>query len=407
MTVAFADQALYAGSNFAVQILLARWLGLEAYGGFVTAYILVLALAGLHNALIIEPMSVLAPRHDGDDWDRYLARLIALHCLLLIAFVTVTMGVGLAVTPFLGDLSPWSLPFCVAALSCHWLLRRLAYARDAASAALVQSVVYAVTIGLGLLALRASDSMTPAWGLGLIGVASVAATAVGAAPATARGFARPDRHFIADHWRLGKWGSAEFLATLVGGSAYPLIVAALGGLAAAGGFRAIQVLYLPLGHAATALSIVFLPALARHRARNGDAAFFSMGRQLLGLYAVMAGVYLAVMIPLGPRLAEFAYGDGDVLQWLWLLPIVGGVAALGALSASLIAILRAAEQPRLIWWSQAARAALTPTLSLVLAVSFGVRGLAIGLLIGAAVGSALLAWFMRKRAALAMSERNF
>ena len=53
---AVADQALYAGANFAVNVALARALAPEAYGAFTTAFIAFLLLGAVHGGLLIEPV---------------------------------------------------------------------------------------------------------------------------------------------------------------------------------------------------------------------------------------------------------------------------------------------------------------------------------------------------------------
>ena len=60
-TGAFAvlDQALFAGSSFSINILLARWLPPVQYGAFALAFFLFLLLGALHTAVLTEPMLVL------------------------------------------------------------------------------------------------------------------------------------------------------------------------------------------------------------------------------------------------------------------------------------------------------------------------------------------------------------
>ena len=60
-----ADQAAFSGTNFAVNVLLARWLTSEGYGAFSVAWSMYLILFALHNALIVEPMTVVGPGEFG------------------------------------------------------------------------------------------------------------------------------------------------------------------------------------------------------------------------------------------------------------------------------------------------------------------------------------------------------
>ena len=53
---ALVDQALVSGSNFLTNIVLARMVGIEAFGAFTFAWMAVLFMNGFQNALIVAPM---------------------------------------------------------------------------------------------------------------------------------------------------------------------------------------------------------------------------------------------------------------------------------------------------------------------------------------------------------------
>lgn len=65
----FADQALVSGVNFSVGIMLARWLGIETYGLFTLAWMVVLFTAGLQQSFLVAPMYSLSAKQKGsDEW---------------------------------------------------------------------------------------------------------------------------------------------------------------------------------------------------------------------------------------------------------------------------------------------------------------------------------------------------
>jgi O-antigen/teichoic acid export membrane protein len=100
-SLAVLDQCLFAGTNFLVNILLARWLSPEHYGAFVLAFSIFLFLSGFHNALILDPMSVLGPVHYKDRSREYLSSLLWIHAGLtlgLAIFLVSAAAVFLLVT---------------------------------------------------------------------------------------------------------------------------------------------------------------------------------------------------------------------------------------------------------------------------------------------------------------------
>jgi len=53
-----ADQAVFSGAMFIVNILLARWTSPKEYGAFAVLFAIFGILSGFHSALIIERMTV-------------------------------------------------------------------------------------------------------------------------------------------------------------------------------------------------------------------------------------------------------------------------------------------------------------------------------------------------------------
>src|ERR1700710_657884 len=56
--LAVADQGLISGSNFAIGILLARWMKPEQYGAYALAFSVFLLLSQFHGSIVLEPMAV-------------------------------------------------------------------------------------------------------------------------------------------------------------------------------------------------------------------------------------------------------------------------------------------------------------------------------------------------------------
>src|SRR5437899_1179777 len=56
-----ADEVLISGSNFMVSVMLGRWLSSAQYGAYALSFSIFLLLTSIHQALLLEPMSVFGP----------------------------------------------------------------------------------------------------------------------------------------------------------------------------------------------------------------------------------------------------------------------------------------------------------------------------------------------------------
>src|SRR5439155_722855 len=63
---AIADQGLFAGTNFLLNVMLARWLSPGEYGAFAVGLAAVFFVGTFHSALLTEPMLVFGPGKYAD-----------------------------------------------------------------------------------------------------------------------------------------------------------------------------------------------------------------------------------------------------------------------------------------------------------------------------------------------------
>src|SRR5690606_2918205 len=73
------DQALFAGSNFILNLLLVRWLEPGEYGAFSLVYAVFLLAGTAHSALLTEPMLVFGPGRHASGIFSYLGTVVRLH----------------------------------------------------------------------------------------------------------------------------------------------------------------------------------------------------------------------------------------------------------------------------------------------------------------------------------------
>ena len=142
------DQALVSGANFVLSVLYARWLSADQYGSFAILLAVLLVAAGFHNALVLEPMSVLGPKSSQDRNGGYLSSLLVLHAAvvaslgLIIACVGLFFPAGNGIGPGLSPPAA-SLPFILS----YWVLRRVFYLSGDARRAVTASIAYSASLG--------------------------------------------------------------------------------------------------------------------------------------------------------------------------------------------------------------------------------------------------------------------
>src|SRR5829696_6632675 len=129
---AVTDQGLFAGSNFALNIMLARWLTPQEYGAFSTAFAVFLLVGGIHTATLTEPMLVFGPGKYKDHHSEYLGALIYGHlgfaALGSIALLLAALGFALWGATSLSTVLV-ALALAELFILLLWLLRRACYVR--------------------------------------------------------------------------------------------------------------------------------------------------------------------------------------------------------------------------------------------------------------------------------------
>ena len=91
-SLAILDQGLFAGSNFLLNVLLARWLDPADYGAFALAYSVFLLLGVFHTAILTEPMLVFGPGKYRERFHEYLGILLRGHCVLMLPGAAILNG---------------------------------------------------------------------------------------------------------------------------------------------------------------------------------------------------------------------------------------------------------------------------------------------------------------------------
>lgn len=403
---AVADQGLFAGANFLLNILLARWLTPQEYGAFSVVFAGFLFFATVHTALLVEPMLVFGSGKYLHRLPAYLDAVVRLHwqavlalggLLFFVALLTYTL-----VSPMIGSIV---LATVIAGplVLLTWLARRACYIHMRPLDAALGGLAYLLAMLVALYVFHATGELTPVSAMLVMAGASVVALTV-LAPRLGLSFSgRRDRASTAltdgavraEHWDYGRWALGTALLAWVPSNLFVLVLPIRGGLEAAATFRALMNLLLPMMQIASALAILALPLLVR-RARTRHGAY---GRLVLGLSAALGSAAVAYGI------VAVAFGE-PVLRWLYAgsyaehapaLVAMAGVPIFAAVAGILGSALRAVERPELVFRAYLAPTGVALTVGLPLTLLRGVPGASIGwlatyLVAAIALGTAFYLW---------------
>ncbi len=394
---AVVDQGLFAGSNFLVGVLLARWLEPTAYGAFSVAYSAFLLLGTLHTALWTEPMMVYGSGRFREAFGAYQRVLIRHHWrfggAVTVVFLLVTVGFGATGQREMA-LSFLGLAFAAPSVLYLWLLRRGAYVLLKPRLAVYGGASYLVLyLGLALFLLQAGFLNEATAFLSM----SVAALLAGGG---IRSFLKAGAHRAVDprevrdlHWSYGRWALLAGGLSWVPGNIYYVVLPAFHGLETAARFKALMNLLMPVLHFNGALGQLLVPGMVRARTRGVLGQFTKAS---LAVFLVFASVYWAVLVGTGRELIGFLYGGRYIetsawLPWLGLLPVLTAIASVMG------SVLRALERPRAVALVYGLLAGFTVTVGVALVWMHGLGGAVCALLVVNALAAFAFWWLARER----------
>lgn len=405
-TWAVLDQALFAGANFVLTVLLARWLGEAGFGVYSLAYTIFLLISMAFTALLIDPLLVYGAVRWQNAFHQYLARVLVglglLSCAAAIMFVTLSQFSHLidethALRPLLLTFS-WAGPIIL----MMWVLRRSLYAVKKPNIAAAGGAIYLVSLLAMAVSVHDVRGLTAQGAIVIMAIASLVTTAFlwkstsgrrsknGTAPLDAS-----TREVLLTHWRYGRWLLGWYILDWLGSDILYLVLAPIHGPASVGTLRAAITLIMPAQHVYMAVSSVAVPwFVTRLGSKELPQKIIWYSCAML----FMGALYTIVLLGLGRSLIAIFYGE----TFTGIRPIVGIVAfipCIMAIQSSFGAVLRAMNRTRDLFMASGATAVLTATFGAWLCVTYGTAGAASAFLIGIAANTGALALIIRRRIA--------
>ncbi len=351
--LALLDQGLFSGAGFLVNLLLARWLAPASYGAFAVAFAVFLFIAGFHNVLLLEPLTVMGPGRHSGNLPAYFRAQFAIHFVLVGGLALAGVLAGLVAwrmvpgSPLVGAIfgSALMLPL----LLLLWLARRMCYVHHRPGVAVAGSGAYLVLIIAGLAALRHFGWATPFLAFLLMGLASVIASGVlverlGSPQHQEQHSAIPWRAALRENWTYGRWLVGSAVLYSISSQMQMFLVAGIVGLGTAGVLRAMQLPSLLMTQVITATGLLFLPILSRDFG-NKRVVHMRHKAAMLNVGLCLISVLFASFLLLCSRWSEHLLFGGKYAAFAWLMPVLALVPLANGVSTGYSMALRASGRP--------------------------------------------------------------
>lgn len=343
--IAITDQGVFSGSNFVLNILLARWLSDSDYGLFVLIYSLIIFISGFHNALILEPLSVLGPSIFVDKINSYIRLQVKNHfiltgCLsLLIIIISLFLKNNSIVSALVS--AGIALPFILFV----WLLRRIFYVLHVPLYALLTSLFFAVFLILGIAFWPYRNT---AWSFFILGISSFLCTLLAIVLKTKCKTTRDSGNInwsyqIYVNWNFGKTIILAACLYAFGSQIQLFIMGFFSNVQMAGEWRALQNFTLPMLQISAAISTLTLPLLSKEFGQSDWEKLYKKGKLLLlGLLSVSI-IYELLLLVFSQQAENILY-QGKFKFDAWMIPLLGLTTILSSLEVGFATLIRSFQK---------------------------------------------------------------
>ena len=399
---AVADQAMISGASFALQIMLARWLPPVEYGSFAIVFSIFFFIAGLYNALIFHPLSVFGAARYKSQLGTYLT---ALFCGQVVGGVAMLATFGLIA--WLLSLRGLSLASSFGGLSCaapmilfFWFVRRLCYLKGQPKTAALSSTLYSFIMFGGAYLLQFYHSISSFNAFLVIAISSACASLW-----TCRKLSLSLEQVMRDelleiarqHWRFGRWLLASSLLYSLSTIVYVPLVAIFSGVEAAGAFRAMQNLTLPVTQVLSALSLLFLPRVSAQWASSGSVDLRGVAYKYGGSFVALAAGYSLLILILAKPIVSIIYYKPFYLEFIWLFPYLAIIAMMDAIIQGISIAVSAAERTDSIFRSRVIGVTVTFLVGVPLLWQWAIHGAAIGYMLSSMAVASVMVFFVQRK----------
>ncbi|WP_299492880.1 polysaccharide biosynthesis C-terminal domain-containing protein [Acaryochloris sp. IP29b_bin.137] len=391
---ALLDRGLFGLSNFALNVLLARWLPPHDYGVFTLFYSLFWLFGAFHTALFVEPLLVFGPGQYQDRFPAYLGSLVYSH----FSFTFCTSGICLTAALMLGQTSVLMAPLIGIAVSgpfilLLWLMRQACYVQTLPESAAIAGSLYTCLMLFGMYGMHQYHWLSTASAFYVMGISSLVVGGWLTMQLPIDFHKAADTKLISSvaqqHWHFGRWSSATQLLMIAPDNIYYLALSTWGGLEATAALKALSNLNMPIARVNIALTSLLVPELVKTR---GPTQF---------LHTVRIALLCFV---LGPTLSWLCLGlmNQSIIQWLYqgnyqdnasLIWVIGISPIFRSIVVVFNATLRSLELPQKVFQAFCLFTPINLILTISLIWAYGVFGAVLGITLSAVLGSIVMTYF--------------
>jgi len=401
--LALLDQGLISGANFLLGVSLARSGGPESYGAYMIMFAAFLLIANVHQAILIEPTSVLAFSLFPQRNDRYLRAVLLMHAIFSVGFVVLAgafwmMAPRLHITGALEN----ALAGLVVVTPCvllFWLSRSFAYLEFAPARAVAGSVVYCAAIVAGIVISYVRGHNTPLTAFSWTALAATIASLVLLRHYRARragAEAEPGLSTVwMRHWRFGRWGLSSVGLNWAQTNSISMISGSLLGLRATGGLNALVGLLLPAFQVLISATRVVLPRIAQIYTLRGLQA---TKRPILHVGAtlfLLTSAYWLLLALAHRPLLHLIYGE-RFMPYAYLVPIISLHLVACSIMAACDVAFNSMQSPQSSFPIKIAIVVIMIPTNTLLIWKFGLLGAAIGVPVFSAASGIWMAAKIRR-----------
>jgi O-antigen/teichoic acid export membrane protein len=398
--LAVADQGFFSGTNFILNILLARWLSPEDYGAFAVAFSILVLLSSVHTALLTEPMLVFGRGKYADQQNKYFAMLIYGHIGVTLAFGGLTILGAFAAAGLIGRSLQWSLVgvgIATPMILLLWLVRKAFYVRLQPASAAAGGALYMTLLVASILVLRSYGRLSNFSAYLLMGGVAFIVSIVFLAVLKPQWpiVGNPTAAIVVDdHWKYGRWALLLMIVNWMPWNLHILVLSLILSIREIAGLRALFNVILPVNHVLIALAGIGLPLFAE-RFRNRPGERTHLVKLFASLSVIIAVCYTAFLFLLGPKALEIVY-KGNYSDVYGLAPVLAfAQIPLSVIMAFGLAYAALARSDRALR-NYLPYVALTLILGLIGGVLMHVSGVVYGFLVSSFVGLLASYVFFRK-----------
>jgi O-antigen/teichoic acid export membrane protein len=411
-TLSVIDQGLVSGSNFVLNVMLARWLEPQQYGAYALGCSVFLLLTGFYQSLVLEPMAVLGPNLFADRHKRYLGALLRSQLALLLAVCGVLAAAAVFIAriggkPSLGTTLA-GLALAAPAIFVFGLARGACYLRVNIVTAVQGAALYSAVLLSGVAIWHYFHALNGFTAFLIMGAASAAVSAHllrTLAPEWNPKTTPTSSEVALEHWRFGRWELARVGFDWAGENISYALTAAFLGMSQVGALKAILTLFLPLSHILTALRRLILPHLSSVSGSEGISAANASIKTVNLINFALCLVNCFILVIFGRTIFRMLYG-GRFMEVAWLVPWAGLTQVFASPVNGFDMGLRALRSPATVFTASASGAAVSLILYAFGTRMFGLPGTIAANVCAAAAYTVITGLLYHRRVAACIAARS-